>query len=275
MNKPLSSLRLSSPVVRVLGILIPATLLPLSAQAQESSAPVPVPAPAPMEATPAAPEISEAQMLEVFGWMTGMRTGIGQLGLSDEEVASFMAGLDAARRGEELDVDLQTVGPIIAKFIQNKFETRMAEVKAEEEARSASFWEALKADGQATLTASGLGYELLSPGGERKPLATDQVRVHYTGRLLDGKVFDSSVERGEPYETSLGQVIPGWTEGLQLVGEGGKIRLYVPPQLAYGDYGSGDIPPGATLIFDVELISILTPVAEPVPAPVPSAPSTP
>lgn len=270
MNPSLSFSRLSSSAVRVLGVLVPATLLPLSAVAQTASEPVP--APAPTDMAPAAPEISEAKMLEVFGWMTGMRTGIGQLGLSDEEVASFMSGLDAARRGEELDIDLQAVGPVIAKFIQNKFETRMAQVKEEEQARSAGFWEALKANGQATLTASGLAYELLSPGSERKPLATDRVRVHYTGRLLDGKVFDSSVERGEPYETSLQQVIPGWTEGMQLVGEGGKIRLYVPPALAYGDYGSGDIPPGATLIFEVELLNILSPAAAPeaVPAPTPA-----
>ncbi len=210
------------------------------------------------EPAPAAPAISEEKMLEVFGWMTGMRTGINQLGLSDEEAQAVIRGLEAARRGEELDVDLQAVGGQIAQFMQAKFDAHVAEQKAAEEAQAATFWEELRAREGVKITASGLGYEIQAPGGERKPGPTDRVRVHYTGSLLNGKVFDSSVQRGTPYETALNQVIPGWTEGMQLVGEGGKIRLYVPPQLGYGDYGSGDIPPGATLIFDVELLEILT-----------------
>ena len=106
-------------------------------------------------------------------------------------------------------------------------------------------------------TQSGLQYMVLKEGTGAKPGPTDTVTVHYTGRLLDGTVFDSSVERNEPATFPLNRVIPGWTEGLQLMSEGAKYRLFIPSELAYGSKGAGDkILPNATLIFDVELIKV-------------------
>lgn len=109
-----------------------------------------------------------------------------------------------------------------------------------------------------TTTKSGLQYEVLTPGkGERSPKATDTVMCHYEGRLVSGKVFDSSYERNQPAEFGLNQVIPGWTEGLQLMSEGAKFRFYIPYLLGYGEQGAGpSIPPYSTLVFDVELISV-------------------
>ena len=109
-----------------------------------------------------------------------------------------------------------------------------------------------------TTTKSGLQYEVLTPGkGERSPKATDTVVCHYEGRLVSGKVFDSSYERNQPAEFGLNQVIPGWTEGLQLMSEGAKFRFYIPYLLGYGEQGAGpSIPPYSTLVFDVELISV-------------------
>jgi len=106
-------------------------------------------------------------------------------------------------------------------------------------------------------TASGLQYKVLQAGaGDQHPTASDRVKVHYHGTLLDGTVFDSSVDRGEPIEFGLNQVIKGWTEGLQLMVVGEKTRLFIPSELAYGNRAAGKIAPGSTLIFDVELLGI-------------------
>ena len=107
------------------------------------------------------------------------------------------------------------------------------------------------------VTESGLQYLVLEQGdGEEKPSATDKVKVHYHGTLVDGSVFDSSVKRGQPISFGLNQVIRGWTEGLQLMSVGDKYRLYIPANLAYGSRSAGKIPGNSTLIFDVELLGI-------------------
>ena len=107
-------------------------------------------------------------------------------------------------------------------------------------------------------TPTGLQYEIIRDASGAKPGRTSKVRVHYTGTLLNGQVFDSSVQRNEPAEFGLNQVIPGWTEGLQLMSEGAKYRFFIPARLAYGERGApGAIPPNAALIFEVELLKIL------------------
>jgi FKBP-type peptidyl-prolyl cis-trans isomerase FklB len=112
-----------------------------------------------------------------------------------------------------------------------------------------------KRDGVKT-TESGLQYEVLEKGEGEKPAQTDTVKVHYTGELLSGEVFDSSRERGEPVTFALNQVIPGWTEGLQLMSEGARYKLYIPSDLAYGPGGNRAIGPNETLVFDVELLDV-------------------
>lgn len=136
------------------------------------------------------------------------------------------------------------------------------------EARAAATAKEFTAEGEAFLaenatkegiivTESGLQYEVISMGTGAKPAATDKVKVHYHGTFIDGEVFDSSVERGEPIEFGLNQVIKGWTEGVQLMPVGSKFRFYIPYNLAYGEQGRGGIPPYATLIFDIELFDIV------------------
>ena len=107
-----------------------------------------------------------------------------------------------------------------------------------------------------TTTPSGLQYEVIKMGKGKKPVATDKVKVHYHGTLIDGNVFDSSVDRGEPITFALTQVIPGWTEALQLMPVGSKFKLYIPQNLGYGSQQAGSIPPFSTLIFEVELLGI-------------------
>jgi len=122
----------------------------------------------------------------------------------------------------------------------------------------AEFLAANKSKKGIVTTATGLQYEILLEGKGPKPQKSATVRVHYTGSLLNGQVFDSSVKRGEPAEFGLTQVIPGWTEGLQLMAEGAKFRFFIPSDLAYGEHGApGAIPPNAALIFEVELLKVL------------------
>lgn len=106
------------------------------------------------------------------------------------------------------------------------------------------------------VTESGLQYLVVKEGNGKKPGPNDVVTVHYTGRLIDGTVFDSSVERDEPATFAVGQVIPGWVEGLQLMSEGSAYRLFIPSELAYGEHGTGPIQPNSTLIFDVQLLKV-------------------
>ena len=108
-----------------------------------------------------------------------------------------------------------------------------------------------------TTLASGLQFEVLTQGEGAKPSREDSVRTHYHGTLIDGTVFDSSYERGQPAEFPVGGVIAGWTEALQLMNAGSKWRLYVPSELAYGAQGVGSIPPHSVLVFDVELLDVL------------------
>ena len=119
---------------------------------------------------------------------------------------------------------------------------------------------------------SGLQYQVVKEGTGPKPSLTDRVKVHYHGTTIDGKVFDSSIERGQPIELAVNGVIPGWTEALQLMSVGSKWKLFIPSDLAYGDQQAGPlIPPGSALVFDVELLDI---VSKPVPPPVPHDSST-
>jgi FKBP-type peptidyl-prolyl cis-trans isomerase FklB len=119
---------------------------------------------------------------------------------------------------------------------------------------------------------SGLQYTILQAGTGPKPALTDMVRVHYHGTLIDGKVFDSSVERGQPIELAVNGVIPGWTEALQLMPVGSKWKLFIPSNLAYGDQQAGPmIAPGSTLIFEVEVLDIVKPKGADAPAPAPAA----
>ena len=137
----------------------------------------------------------------------------------------------------------------------DRLQSKAGEKIEAEKAAGKAFLEENKKRPEVTETASGLQYEVLTEGTGEKPKASSKVTTHYTGSTLDGKVFDSSVRRGQPLSFGLNQVIPGWTEGLQLMPVGSKYKFYIPSNLAYGDRGAGaDIPGGATLVFEVELL---------------------
>ena len=167
--------------------------------------------------------------------------------------ARFAQAVTAVLSGEKTEMSLTEAQTTVQKFLQE----REAEAgRAAREAGEAFLAENAKKEGIVTLP-SGLQYQVLQEGNGKSPKATDQVKCHYEGTLINGKVFDSSYRRGEPATFPLNGVIAGWTEGLQLMKEGAKYRFFIPFNLAYGTRGAGqDIPPYATLIFDVELIEV-------------------
>ena len=143
------------------------------------------------------------------------------------------------------------------QVIQNRQQAKAAELATKGEELASQFMAANAARDEVSTTASGLQYEVLETGSGDKPGAQSTVVTHYHGTLLDGTVFDSSVERGEPAEFGVHQVIPGWTEALQMMSVGDKWRIACPPKLAYGEQGAGDsIPPNTDLVFEIHLIAI-------------------
>lgn len=196
-----------------------------------------------------------------------MAQNLKQQGITDLNDALLMRGLDDALKSKATLLSQDQCGQVMNSFMQKQMAVRNAEgmkASAENKKAGTAFLAENKAKAGVVTTASGLQYMVEKEGTGAKPAATDRVRVHYTGRLLDGKVFDSSVERG-PAEFGVNEVIKGWTEALQLMPVGSKWKLYIPSDLAYGDRGAGaDIKPGSTLVFDVELLDLVKPAqAEP------------
>jgi FKBP-type peptidyl-prolyl cis-trans isomerase FklB len=174
-------------------------------------------------------------------------------GFGDINIAAMMKAMEDVMGEKTLSISEEEAN----NYIQTYFAAMMDKKAAEgRKAGEAFLAENAKKPG-ITTTASGLQYEVITMGEGPKPLATDKVTVHYHGTLTDGKVFDSSVERGEPATFPLNGVIAGWTEALQLMPVGSKFRIFLPSDLAYGDRGAGQlIGPHATLIFEVELLNI-------------------
>lgn len=191
----------------------------------------------------------------------GIGRQLAQMGASELNIDDFAAAIKDVIAGNELKVSNREAQTIVQDYFRKQEEKLNAEraekgkvAKAEGEKYLA---ENAKKEGVVTLP-SGLQYMVLKEGNGKKPKATDQVKCHYEGFLIDGTVFDSSIQRGEPAVFPLNQVIAGWTEGLQLMQEGAKYRFFIPYILGYGDGGAGaSIPPYAALIFDVELLEVL------------------
>jgi FKBP-type peptidyl-prolyl cis-trans isomerase FkpA len=171
-------------------------------------------------------------------------------------IESFITGVRAGHARTEPAYNEEELQAAYEQF-QKEMQEKQIQDSQQAQVSSDNFLiENAKKSGVKT-TASGLQYLTTKEGTGKSPAATSTVKVHYTGKLVDGTVFDSSIERGEPIEFPLNQVIPGWTEGLQLMKEGGKATLYIPSQLGYGQQGvPGTIPANSTLIFDVELIEV-------------------
>jgi len=209
---------------------------------------------------PASPQaVDRAKVGQLVG---GYIVGPSLLPIADElDVAVFMRGLGDAAGGGKLAMPAEQVQQVLAAFGERVRERARREAEAlasKNKAEGAAFLARNRGEKGVFATASGLQYMVLRQGSGPRPKPTDTVRVNYEGRLLDGTVFDSSYERGEPAEFPLSGVIPGWTEGLGLMPVGAKYRFWIPAELGYGASGTpgGPIGPNATLVFDVELLAI-------------------
>lgn len=213
-----------------------------------------------------AADLETDEQVASYGIGYGFATNLKQQtqGL-DLDVDALVAGLRAAMSGEESELSNERINAAIQKLQEQQMaaqQAQQAEAQAKVEETKAAGAEFLAENAEregVTETESGLQYEVLSETDSGKsPTAQDTVKVHYHGTLVDGTVFDSSVDRGEPIEFPLSGVIKGWTEGVQLMTEGDKYKFYIPSDLAYGDRGAGPkIPGGSTLIFEVELLEVI------------------
>ena len=194
--------------------------------------------------------------MDKFSYAIGL--GIGQnlssMGIQGLAVDDFAQAIRDVLEGNQTAISHNEAREIVKKYFE-ELEAKMSAVAIEQ--GKAFLEENKKRPGIVTLP-SGLQYEVINEGTGKKPKATDQVRCHYEGTLVDGTLFDSSIQRGEPAVFGVNQVIPGWVEALQLMSEGAKWKLYIPSDLGYGARGAGEmIPPHSTLVFEVELLEVL------------------
>lgn len=188
-----------------------------------------------------------------YAWGLAMGMQLKGMGINELEFDSFMDGVKVSFDGGTPEISPEEAQKLINDYLEELQNKATAAAKAEAQV----FLDENATKEGVKVTASGLQYKVLKEGEGIRPTAEDEVTVHYTGKLLNGTVFDSSVSRGEPATFPLNRVIPGWTEGVQLMNEGAKYEFFIPSDLAYGPQGIPNvIPPHSTLIFEVELIKV-------------------
>jgi FKBP-type peptidyl-prolyl cis-trans isomerase FklB len=202
--------------------------------------------------------------MDKLSYALGLNIGhqLKEMGLRDNlVVADYATAITDVLKGNTPQINMDEATRLLNDFFTRLEEQQRAAAEAagaEAKSEGERFLAENAKRPNVVVTPSGLQYEVLTEGTGRSPKATDTVRCHYHGTLIDGTVFDSSYQRNQPADFGLNQVIAGWTEGVQLMKEGGKYRFYLPYHLAYGEHGAGNtIPPFATLVFDVELLKVL------------------
>jgi FKBP-type peptidyl-prolyl cis-trans isomerase len=197
-------------------------------------------------------DISNEDKKASYGLGVLMASNVKNQGADSLDLESLTLAIRDVLQNKPLKLQQQECLPIVQKYMQEASSKKGEKAQRE----GALFLEKNKAEAGITTTASGLQYKILTKGSGKTPAPTDNVTVHYTGTLIDGTIFDSSIQRGQPITHSASGFVEGWNEALKLMREGDKWMLYIPYQLAYGERGSGQIPPYAALIFEIELIKV-------------------
>ncbi len=236
-----------------------------AAAAPVAAAPAPVAAPAP---APVAVKYSEAELMEAYGYIFVVQTRVASqlqaLDISPAQRDAMVRGIAMAMNGKELPYDPEQVQTQLQDFLGEKQKVFMGKLRTQQTALSADYFTKLKDNKNVIELPSGLRYEIIKAGTGAVAKPGQMVTIHYNGTLVTGQMFDSSVKRGQPIEILLqpatpqnpNGVIAGMFEGIQKTGVGGKLKLHIPAALAYGDEGNQGIPPGAALIFEVEIIGV-------------------
>lgn len=195
--------------------------------------------------------------IRTFGMFMYNQSGLGELKFTPQELDIFVQGLKDAAAGKELPKNIQEIAPKMGEYLRSRADANMAAEAAKAEEAAKKFFAELFKNEKVKKTDSGLAYEIIEQGSEVIPTADSDVVVNYKGTLIDGTVFDSTDRHGaKPLPFNLSKTIPGFKEGLQKIGKGGKIKLYIPGNLAYGDNPMAGIPANSTLIFDIELVDV-------------------
>lgn len=261
-----SSLRFSLNVVLTASLLLGLVACQKSENTPATSDAPTAPATAAPAPTAPAAELELNTLDQKVSYGIGLNIGNDIRGDAniDVDADALVAGLRDALGSAEPQLSEDEIRTAFGE-IRGRAQAAQRAVAAAEQERALAFLTANGSRSDVTTTSSGLQYEVMVEGTGDKPTTADTVRVHYHGTLVDGTVFDSSVQRGEPIEFPVTGVIPGWVEALQLMPVGSKWKIAIPPALGYGDNGSGMIPGGAALIFEVELLDVIppaTPAAE-------------
>lgn len=199
---------------------------------------------------------SNEDYIKTFGMIAFQNGGLKELQLTPAEFEIFVQGMKDAYQGKDLPKNVNEYGQKMMDYLKSRAEAFIAAEAKKAEAESAKFWKDLEKVEGIQKTPSGLAFKVVEKGSDKVASENSNVKINYTGKLTNGDVFDSTDKHGKPAEFNLANVIPGFREGLQKVGKGGKVILYIPANLGYGQQAIPGIPPNSTLIFDVEILDV-------------------
>jgi FKBP-type peptidyl-prolyl cis-trans isomerase len=212
--------------------------------------------PPPPEPELSASGLTTAQLFEAWGWCVAQNTRAVKFGLREEELTALAGGLELGIKGKPCRNDLQSIAPVVENFVNSHRKQVALEFKRKQLADTENLFIELKKNTNVVEQLDGLRYEILQPGSGPHPKPDQFVKVNYVGRFIDGKIFDRTDPSLGPLDIKVGTVFPGWNEGIQKIGKGGTIKLYIPPSLGCGEDTAGGIPPNSTLIYEIELLDI-------------------